>query len=374
MIYDSGDFCGRGGISWNPQRLNGGGRGVRVSIMTRGLLLGLLSGAVAAVTVLWPRDNAEGWGTVSVHRLVKDGPHVTSLAFAPDARTLAVGNAAGNLQLWNVATFRRRAEVQTRSGIASLAFSPDGRSLAAAVYGPEIFRWDALTLEELPSFTAPGAWFAALKYSPDGRTLAAADASGMLTLWDVVAGRIRTVLEGHEGMALTLAFSHDGQTLASGGGQDGAIILWDTARGRRVNVLPAQPSSLVNFSMSHVVSLAFSPDDRTLASGYEHDPHLRLWDVASGQHIEAWKGEAWCTSIPLIAFGQGAASLSVDGATGRTRIHQRRDPGKPPLLAAFCSLRMRIASSDDLQMLAIAGVGDVDLWTPFPPPGETERR
>jgi WD40 repeat protein len=48
----------------------------------------------------------------------------------------------------------------------------------------------------------------------------------VITLWDVRSGRKLHEYFGHTGRVISLAFSPDGQTLASGG-TEGTVILWN---------------------------------------------------------------------------------------------------------------------------------------------------
>ncbi|MFE2066016.1 WD40 repeat domain-containing protein [Streptomyces sp. NPDC059467] len=69
---------------------------------------------------------------------------MTALAFSPDGRTLAVGGAAGSLQLWDVATQQPLGGLLTTPGEAvdSLAFGPDGTTVYAGSAHVPLQRYD----------------------------------------------------------------------------------------------------------------------------------------------------------------------------------------------------------------------------------------
>jgi WD40 repeat protein len=89
----------------------------------------------------------------------------------------------------------------------------------------------------------------------------------------------RAILEGHKDRVISLAFSPDSKTLASGG-DDGITRLWDVATCKSTAMLEDTPSN----------SLHFSPDGRNLAIVYGTES--TIWDVSTRKRREL-KDESW---------------------------------------------------------------------------------
>ena len=81
---------------------------------------------------------------------------------------------------------------------------------------------------------------------------------------------VRT-LNGHSSSVLSVAFSPDGRLLATGSA-DNTVILWDVSTGAKIKT----PTGHRNW----VESVAFSPDGRLLATGSADNTAI-LWDVSS---------------------------------------------------------------------------------------------
>lgn len=337
-------------------------RPVRVAILTRGLFGSLLAALGAVVSLLAPPEGGRLATKPAPVRLVGDGTLVTSLSFSPDGRTLAAGHAGGALRLWQIETQRSRVVEINRSVISSVIFAPDGRSLALTDHGSTIHRYDPATLEPLPPLKSPGFHFTTVAFSHDGRTLAAGDLKGRVALWDVANRAIRAVLEGHRGMIGALAFSHDDRTLASGGGIDGTIRLWDTTSGRLATLVPGHTSTVNAATMSRVISLSFSSDDRLLVSGGGLDPHGRLWDARTGQALDTWRLARSGHSVCFVAFTAPRAIPNSLGSTARTTIRQWKTRVGATVLAGHSASSMRLAMTLDGRNLAIGDWSDVLVW------------
>jgi len=152
----------------------------RIQFTPDGKLLAASSG-----NTVWLWDTGT-WRNVAVLRT--QTAEVLGLAFAPDGRTLAVGDAAGTIRLWDVA---QKEQVASRRGHASevsaVAFAPDGRRLATIGGDSTVKLWDAALLREVASLMCRDTLIKCLAFAPDGNTLATGGSDGTVRLWQAPA-------------------------------------------------------------------------------------------------------------------------------------------------------------------------------------------
>ena len=215
-----------------------------------------------------------------------DSRAITSLAFRPNGKQLAVGSGGnvtdnlygggsarkpGEVRIWDLetGTLVRRLTGQQQA-VTGVAYSPDGRYLASASRDQTVKVWNAATGEEFPALRHSGAVLA-LAFSPDSHYLASGGTDKTITLWEVGTWRNVRTFRGQNAKICSLAFSPDHRRLASGAddsGMKGEVKIWDLETGQELLTLTEDHGA--------ILGLAFSPDNKRLYSG-SRGGALHVW-------------------------------------------------------------------------------------------------
>jgi WD40 repeat protein len=176
-----------------------------------------------------------------------------ALALSPDGRHLAYSELEGNrVRLARVSTGKEVGRLRgDLFSVTSVAFAPDGRTLAAGGPDGTVRLWDVASGKERNCLEVRGiSWRddgdGVIDFSPDGRTLAVGGEAGDVRLWEVVSAEEVRCFRGHTDAVRTLRFAPDGRALASGS-RDHTTLVWDAtglSPGGRLVPRPVSPQEL----------------------------------------------------------------------------------------------------------------------------------
>lgn len=221
---------------------------------------------------------------------------VRCLAYSGAGDVLATGDSDGNWRLWDMRASppKETTAVATKYGpITSIAFGPRGSQTLGTGHTDNMARLWALgrpPREKQPCVGHIGA-VNGVAFVPNSNSrataLLTASSDWTVRLWDLTGARPmdRTVdvelpkrtPKGHLSHVYTVDFSSDGKTVASGA-VDTGIRLWDAGLG--------QPRLSYHYTKTPIIvyNLAYSPDGKTIAYGgadtnaYLLDP-VRKWQI-----------------------------------------------------------------------------------------------
>lgn len=157
-------------------------------------------------------------------------------------------------------------------------------------------------------------------------------------------------LNGHSTWVISLAISPDRRTLVSGS-LDDRIFVWDLNTGERLGTLIGHTKS--------VNSLAFSPDGTRLISCSDDDS-IKVWDLVKGEMVRSLSGHL--RDVNAIAVSRDG-QFFVSGSEDRTVCVWRLQTGE--LLQSFTTLGMvrSVAISPNGQIVASGGLDNqIKLW------------
>jgi WD40 repeat protein len=194
-----------------------------------------------------------------------DAGWVTAVGFSDRGNKLLSSATERSLQVWDV--WRGRS-LYSLNGIGPIAFARNG-NLAATGGGRSAIRlWDVPAGQLLRNIAIPSSkeGVTAIALTEDGETLVhAISESNRIFVWNLEAGEIRHTLNGHEGEVEAIVISPDGKLFASSS-EDGTIILWDLATGRKLKAMEGKGA------------IVFSPDSETLI-GVGEDNQIQVWGI-----------------------------------------------------------------------------------------------
>lgn len=293
----------------------------------------LASGSRAGRIALWNPRTGE-----FIRELGRGAGVVTSLSFSPDSERLIAAAENRKCHIYQLSS-RRTIQFMHETSIGGVSFSPDGKTLATAGGGTTgIILRDAATGNALKNFTSEGQAIQAVGFARDGKSIAFTgmrdtqvqqplrqsiilkeEAGYKVSFGGAVTDQTKyfRAVQSVNGNTLrasltsTIAeqriqyrwhlylvrgsqrkllardisdYRHVSQTLT----HDGRYAISGSERGylTRYQTDTQAPEKSLEFvgHTNRILSLAVSPDSKTLLSG-SNDQTMKLWDIESGRNL-----------------------------------------------------------------------------------------
>lgn len=373
----------------------------------------LASASDSGKMILWNVETGKKINTFEINSsqtfLTQYNSFSNSIAFTPDGKFLASGSYE-LIKLWDIKTGRQREIITNHKDyVSSVAFSQDGRILASGSRDNKINLWDVKTGRLIKSFKVSNKWISFLTFLSGGKTLisvssnkvifwdtetgqqsdfletssdsvASTDSSissatlscdgktlalgihKTIKLWNIVTGNQIKTLKGHENTILSLAFSPDGKTLISGSDIAnkgyGMIRVWDVEIGQQIKSFESHAK--------RIWSVAYSPDGKTVASGSDFGA-VKLWSIETGQQIKSLEGLLF--PVLTISFSPDGKTLAAGGNDRIIKLWDVRSGQQIKSLEGSSGSILSIAFSPDGKTLVSgidsvgSGQSQIKLWS-----------
>jgi WD40 repeat protein len=332
------------------------------------------------------------------------GSRLSTLRFSPDSKVVAAGLEDGRITLVSLDGSREPISLLGHeSYVVQMVFSPDGKTLVSASLDKTVRLWDLTTGERAKwSFIVDGIPND-VNFSPDSKRLVSVTRrvvrSGtndhihcIIQIWDLderkgLLPRV-AITNTTTGLNFYAGFSQDGTVVAADTGDTQwfleaptLALLREVPRSRRAcwaldgrwltyverDRLVRSPSPLApatTLATGNFMSLAWSPDGRTLATAAEYSKtHIELRDATNGHLLGPALGthEGWVTWLAFSPDGKTLASAGwEDGWIKIWDVPSRRQRAK---LRGNNGAVYKLAFSPDGLTLATCGSDEtVRLW------------
>jgi WD40 repeat protein/serine/threonine protein kinase len=270
----------------------------------------ILTGNFHGTAKIWSVRTLSETMTLPLEDYVSDVSDAIRFEYSPDGKRIASISYGGTVKLWDASTGRmlmvlcrdqRRLDFRAQQRRA-LAFSPDGNYLAA---GGKV--WNAENGTEVIALHAAEEHAVCLRFSPNGKRIASVDLNGMLKIWDAGTAKellaVRVDEEVIRQVSL-ISFSPDGNQIVSAG-SDGTVRIWDTNTGAETMTLRGHADI--------VAAVNFSPNGKRIVSG-SRDGTAKVYDATTGTELLTLQVGSPVLSVAFSPDGKTVAAGTIGGA------------------------------------------------------------
>jgi WD40 repeat protein len=201
--------------------------------------------------------------------------------------------------------------------VRALTYAPDGKMLASGSWDGAVKIWGPRTGAEVAMLPGQKLPVRCLAFFP--KDLLASGGERQVRIWEIDREQVDHILPGQENDVNELAVSPNGKWLATSNvaREDKAIVkIWEWPLGQ-IHEIPRHAAT--------APCLAFSPDSKTLATGFQ-DGRILIWSVPSCKKLAGFKAHASdVLALRFNAKGDRLASAGRDRVAKTWRWKESKD-------------------------------------------------
>lgn len=295
--------------------------------------------------------------TEPIRTFSKHAAEITDIAFSPDGQTLASVGYDETIRLWNTTIGKPLNNLKKPpQKTFSVAFAPNGKTMAVGD-DKSITLWEFNTGKLLHQLRKHSNNVKAIAFSPDGQRIISGSADKTARVWNTKTGKSMYTLKGHDIAVTSVAFSPDGDTVATAG-MDSTVRLWNAETEKPTQTFTG---NLAGGGLGgSVTSIAFSPNGKLIAAG-SYDSFLHIWNIQTGELIFRKKYSA--LGVHAVAFSPNGQLIAIGSTDGNVYILDIHTKKTIHILEKHAGVVGAVAFSPNGKWLASGGrYGIIHLW------------
>uniref|UniRef100_A0A7C3PKJ0 WD40 repeat domain-containing protein n=1 Tax=Oscillatoriales cyanobacterium SpSt-418 TaxID=2282169 RepID=A0A7C3PKJ0_9CYAN len=248
-----------------------------------------------------------------------------SIALSPDSKRITVTGLGEPLQLWDVATGKKvhTFRLGTYSSLSTpVAFSPDGKILASGEANGKVGLWNPENGQKLRMLTGHHKPVTSIVFSKDGKLLASGGSDGSIRIWETHSGKVQKVVNLLDEV-VEVAFGLDNQLLISSK-QYGNVLFWNRGVGGIQDWFTKTQPVKKDDEPFYISS--FSPDGRFVARGSKVEGSMQIIDLRTQAIKQVLQGQYGASSVfsPNNAFLATVSTSQQRGLITGGNFHELR--------------------------------------------------